>query len=281
MPESTSPSRAFGLAERGEPALTPQGIEAILADFRAWLTDLAAGRMSESEPTAAPAEALDVQALVGQFTALRHEVNLQTKAARAQQEQAAETLRQLSDAVEAFQAQPDDEPADDPALRPLLTGLVEAADALMLAQPEVERLAQAGRAALTDVEPSVAPREDLRTLWARWFGGHRQDAAGRTQQQSAETTKRVQYLFDSVLAGYRMSLQRLQRTLQQHGLAEIPCLGQPFDPERMEALEAVADSGRPDGEVLAVVRAGYERKGKVFRCALVRVATSGSKVGCG
>jgi molecular chaperone GrpE len=260
--------------------LTPEGIEAILADFRVWLTDLAAGRVSESELVPAPAEPLDVAALISQFTALRHEVNLQTKAARAQQEQAAETLRQLSDTMDVLQAtQADEEPDEDPALRPLLAGLVEVADALTLAQAAVERLAQAGRTALTDIEAPVPPAADLRTLWTRWFGGSRQDAAGHQRPlPPGDAAKRVQHLFDSVLAGYRMSLQRLKRALAQHGLQEIPSLGQPFDPERMEALEAVADSGRPDGEVLAVVRAGYERKGKVFRCALVRVATSGSKV---
>ena len=48
----------------------------------------------------------------------------------------------------------------------------------------------------------------------------------------------------------------------------------PFDPESMEAVEATADSGRPDGEVLAMMRRGYRRDGRVFRFAQVRVAKS-------
>ena len=43
---------------------------------------------------------VDLYTLVGQFTALRQEVNLQTRAVRAQQEQNAETLRQLAEAVD-------------------------------------------------------------------------------------------------------------------------------------------------------------------------------------
>ena len=71
-----------------------------------------------------------------------------------------------------------------------------------------------------------------------------------------------------------MSLQRLERALQHHGLEAIPCVGRPFDPERMEVLEVVADTGRPANEVLDEVRRGYLWNGRVFRYAQVRVARS-------
>ena len=69
-----------------------------------------------------------------------------------------------------------------------------------------------------------------------------------------------------------MSVQRLERALQQHGLEPIPCVGAAFDPERMEALEIVSSSGRPSGEVIDEVRRGYAWRGRVFRHAQVRVA---------
>jgi molecular chaperone GrpE len=71
-----------------------------------------------------------------------------------------------------------------------------------------------------------------------------------------------------------MGLQRLERALSQHGLEAIPAAGEPFDPERMEVLEAVDGTGRPPGEVLAEVRRGYLWRGRVFRYAQVRVARS-------
>jgi molecular chaperone GrpE len=40
----------------------------------------------------------------------------------------------------------------------------------------------------------------------------------------------------------------------------------------MEALEIVASSGRPSGEVIDEVRRGYVWRGRVFRFAQVRVA---------
>ncbi len=71
-----------------------------------------------------------------------------------------------------------------------------------------------------------------------------------------------------------MSLQRVERALRQHGLEAMPAAGERFDPERMEVVEAVAESGRPSGEVIDEVRRGYLWNGRVFRYAQVRVAKS-------
>jgi molecular chaperone GrpE (heat shock protein) len=46
----------------------------------------------------------------------------------------------------------------------------------------------------------------------------------------------------------------------------------PFDPELMEVVEAVADSGQSAGEVIEEVRRGYLWHGRIFRYAQVRVA---------
>src|SRR5262249_42813353 len=81
----------------------------------------------------------------------------------------------------------------------------------------------------------------------------------------------------SLVTGYRMGLQRVERALEQQGLEPILVTGTPFDPERMEVLEAVADTGRPPGEVIEEVRRGYLWRGRVFRFAQVRVARSSSQ----
>jgi molecular chaperone GrpE len=79
-------------------------------------------------------------------------------------------------------------------------------------------------------------------------------------------------VIDSILVGYRMSMQRVDRALQKAGLEPIPTVGQPFDPELMEVMEVTLASGRPAGEVLEEVRKGYLWNGRVFRYAQVRVA---------
>jgi hypothetical protein len=68
-----------GVAENaavGRPeALTPDAVEAALAEFRTWLLE---------NPTPGPdAEAVTLDRVLEQFTALRHEVNLQTRASGA------------------------------------------------------------------------------------------------------------------------------------------------------------------------------------------------------
>jgi len=71
-----------------------------------------------------------------------------------------------------------------------------------------------------------------------------------------------------------MSVERIDRALKGHGLQPIATVGETFDPERMEVLEAVTETGRPPGEVLEEVRRGYLYDGRVFRYAQVRVAKS-------
>src|SRR5262249_14875646 len=154
---------------------------------------------------------------------LRHEVNLQTKAVRAQQGQNAATLDQLGRAVEALQAA--GEPAGaagDEELRPLLKTLVDARDALAFARREVERVQDSVRAALDQL--AVPPASDTPDDGAgpppsrppgflgRLFGRGAARPAVQDEQArlgAAEAAERVRRSFDSILTGYTMSLQRL------------------------------------------------------------------------
>jgi molecular chaperone GrpE len=265
-------------------------------------------------------EPVDLHTLLGQFIAVRHEVNLQTKAVRAQQEQNAEALRVLAGAVESLQrsqgsASQSQQPAAEEQVRPLLKALIDVHDALSLASREAQRVqedllptlaALLGEPApwsltLADVE-TPALDGGPRPLLARLLGvrGIEQSRLDEWQQrtrtaleeetaaqhqkhqatqqdryrQAQEGVERVRQLLASLVAGYRMGLQRIERALQQNGLEAIPAVGRPFDPERMEVLEAVDNSGRPAGEVLEEVRRGYWWRGRIFRYAQVRVARS-------
>src|SRR5262245_33140836 len=128
MPEPTPPPDAGGAAGRRDGPLTPDAIDAALTDFRRWLEELAAGR--PEPPPAADEPTVDLATLVGAFTALRHEVNLQTKAARAQSEHFARALEAL---------QP---PADAMDVRPLVKALTEVYDTLTRATKELDQLRQ-------------------------------------------------------------------------------------------------------------------------------------------
>jgi molecular chaperone GrpE len=213
-----------------------EDIERILADFRGWL------ERQPDEPAESPAETrpVDLTTIVREFTALRQEVNLQTRASRTQLEQNAELLAELRQALEP-DAEDDGEP--EPS-RPLLKALVEARDALGLAREQLERTLK------------IAPPP--RSAWSRWFG-----PADDSRQREA---------LEAVAAGYAMSLARLDRALEQHGFERIACAGLPFDPETMEAVDAVKEPGRTGSEVLAEIRPGYRLDGRLYRAAQVRVA---------
>ena len=102
----------------------------------------------------------------------------------------------------------------------------------------------------------------------------RHDRQHERFRQAKEGVDRVRQLLLSLATGYTMSMQCVERTLRQHELEPIAAVGQSFDPEQMEVVEAVTDSGRPNGEVLDEVRRGYLWNGRVFRFAQVRVAKS-------
>jgi molecular chaperone GrpE len=343
----------------------------VLADFRFWLQHLSSAVAKDQvEETAEP---LDFHTLLGQFIALRHEVNLQTKATRSQQEQSGLTLQQLSQAYETLRqaqaaAQQTNQQAQDEALRPLLKTLLDMHDAFSLAEREVRRARETILPLLeelaleaspsengacewetepmkepaislepeldldVDAGPQPTPAERPKTsLWRRLFARDRdQTSAGvpavhtewlarlqdeqqrlraklkeqqkamvaqqeqyerlqsrhqerqrqeRTAKQEREkkikrASERLDQLIDSVITGYGMSLERLERALEHSGLEPIPCVGELFDPERMEVVAAVADSGHPPGEVIEEVRRGYLWRGRIFRYAQVSVAKS-------
>ncbi len=260
-------------------------MEAVLADFRSWLYQAAAVAAETTDRAAAPA-AVDLHTLLSQFIALRHEVNLQTRAARAQQEQNGEALRRLGQAVEALEQSEEEALGAIPntqeeILRPLLKTLVDVADALDLARRKMLQAQQAVWPLLEEIKTPVPPAASgteaaAGSWWARWFGS-RPEATSSPRGQphpGEEAAKQVRHLLDSLIRGYTMSLQRIERVLEQYSLERINCVGQPFDPERMEVMDVVDETGRPSGEVVEEIRRGYLWRGRVFRFALVRVAKS-------
>jgi len=223
--------------------MTPEAIDAILADFRAWLTDLS--REPEPKPTE-NTSTVDLFTLVGQFTALRHDVNMQTRAVRTAVEQNAESLRQLSP-----------EPRDD--LRPIAKGLIDIADALILSLRHLEKFNDTAEPLLAELGSSRSTG-----LLAKLFGTKSND------RESA--IDKLRQLVAAAADGYSLSLRRVERMLPELELEAISCVGEMFDPETMEALEVTGDTGEPSGTVVEELRPGYRWRGQVLRFAQVKVA---------
>src|SRR5882724_11519094 len=110
MSDATSPVVAASSVERGAEAVSAD-VETILDDFRAWLAEAKDADVPTTVPT------LDVATVLQHFTALRQEVNLQTKSSRSALEQNGQALALLQQSLAALERQPSDQ---DESLRPLL-----------------------------------------------------------------------------------------------------------------------------------------------------------------
>ena len=264
--------------------MNPTDIDRVLADFRSWLENAP----PEIQSPTPPADPVDLAALVRQFIALRQEVNLQTKSTRGQLEQTTLAMEQNAKTLEAFQRAMDkidqqaeaDEARLDEEKRPLLKALVEARDALAMARKHVAKSPSPAPAVGVHAESPPEVVVPL-TFWAKLFGLRSQvEQAVEPMRKWAQARSTpavagsdpVREMIESLSVGYAMSLQRLDRAIEQQGLEPIECVGHPFDPEIMEVAEVVREEGRRSTEVLEVVRAGYIWRDKLFRAAHVRVA---------
>ncbi len=77
-----------------------------------------------------------------------------------------------------------------------------------------------------------------------------------------------------MLEGMRLTLSMLEKTLASHGLRTIDPAGQPFDPERHQAMSTVAAGDAGPGKVAQVFQKGYTLNDRLIRPALV-VVTEG------
>jgi molecular chaperone GrpE len=72
--------------------------------------------------------------------------------------------------------------------------------------------------------------------------------------------------------GLRAVGEQIDATLARQGVTRLGTVGEPFDPDRHEAVAAVPATDHPDGAIVEVIRSGYAREGRVLRPALVAVA---------
>jgi molecular chaperone GrpE len=76
----------------------------------------------------------------------------------------------------------------------------------------------------------------------------------------------------SLLEGQAATLRLLLKACEKAGIAELEPTGQPFDPERHEAMVAQPSADAAPGTVLQTVQKGYVLNGRVLRPARVIVS---------
>jgi molecular chaperone GrpE len=247
-------------------------IEAILDRFRDWLEDARAeangSEEFDSEP-GPPARDFGIMDLVEEFTALRHELKLQTKSGRALLEQSETTVAALRQAIDQFRSvEPKEAQAVWAASKGLAEALADLDEALVRGEREIDR----ARRLIAD--------ESLRGLETSLNDLHRRRSWIRRRilrsyhQEIIETVRRDgqnrHELFDSFLEGYGLIQKRLRRALLSEQVMHIPCEGKPVDFEKMTVIEVVDEPHDQPGTVVKELRRGYTWRGRVIRFAEVQ-----------
>lgn len=78
----------------------------------------------------------------------------------------------------------------------------------------------------------------------------------------------------SLAAGQQATLKLLQKALEKFSVIALDPQGEPFDPQRHEAMAMQPSSTAEPDSVLQVVQRGYELNGRLLRPARVIVAKS-------
>jgi molecular chaperone GrpE len=78
-------------------------------------------------------------------------------------------------------------------------------------------------------------------------------------------------VLEALVEGNLLARERFDDLLRRLDVREIPCVGRPFDPSVMQAVEVVQTSDAVPGTVLDVFRTGYTSNGRVLRVAEVKV----------
>ncbi len=250
--------------------------EETLTSFRDWLDQTRCECDSLDEYAAdeeGPDESVGLYHLVEQFTALRHDMKLLTKATRGTEQRNEATLLSLQAAIEQFRSvESKEEEAADKAARPLAEALVELAESLERCRGVIEG---AKHRVLKDVHDEFKEGRDrldelfrAQPWWRRILCRPWHKAArGLYSDHAADTYRNI---FDSLLEGYDLIENRLRRTMVQRSIVRIACLGEQADPNRMNVVEVVGDPTRRPGTVIEEVRPGYCWDGRVLRFAEVK-----------
>jgi len=137
-------------------------------------------------------------------------------------------------------------------------------------EAEIARLEDRYKRALADLDNYR--KRSAREVERRVEEGR--DALLREWLEAVDTVERATRMDpDGPLGqGMRALLDQIEALLARRGVQRIGEAGEPFDPERHDAVEVRVTTDAPENAVVEVIRAGYAVDGRVLRPAQVAVA---------
>ena len=223
----------------------------------------------QDEP-AAPLPDVGLRQLIEAFTAMRHDLKLQTKSARALEHALQPALAGLEQAMGRFQAVTGcEQEAAKLAAKPFVETLIGLDEAFLRGARAFESMHQ--RIARTSPERArETVDEPLPRLprWRRWFVRNERRQTGRP---GAETPARdhaedIAHLME----GHTLIQARIERALREHEIYRIESVGRHVNPSEMTVVELVDSPDTEPETVVEEIRPGYKWRDKVIRCAEVR-----------
>lgn len=80
----------------------------------------------------------------------------------------------------------------------------------------------------------------------------------------------------ALVQGLEMTLKKMKKTLEKHGVLKIECLMKPLDPEKHMVVSKEEREDLEENTVIEEIRKGYLFKEKVIRPSLVKVSVKPS-----
>lgn len=95
-------------------------------------------------------------------------------------------------------------------------------------------------------------------------------------ERALELSDRENEALKPTLEGVDLTLRSMLSTVAKFGVEAINPLGEPFDPNRHQAISMVENGQVAPNSVIAVMQKGYELNGRIIRPAMVMVARAPS-----
>jgi molecular chaperone GrpE len=82
---------------------------------------------------------------------------------------------------------------------------------------------------------------------------------------------------ETLVQGVEMTLKKLKKILESEEVCPIESVGEPFDPEKHNAVARIEKKGVEGCTIIEEVRKGYTMRGKVIRASIVKVVVPSSQ----
>jgi molecular chaperone GrpE len=82
---------------------------------------------------------------------------------------------------------------------------------------------------------------------------------------------------ETLVQGVEMTLKKLTKILESEEVCPIESVGEPFDPEKHNAVARIEKKGVEGCTIIEEVRKGYTMRGKVIRASIVKVVVPSSQ----